>query len=103
MDEKIRLVGGASAGDTIQWDRRIGPIISIPKHPDFASCWECNPGQAADVQPIHIEEYQIQEVHYGSGHQHLLAAPVHYNMRLVDIINMLWHSYQDSNKKALDE
>ena len=93
MKENIRLVSGDSDGNTIQWDRsKSGPIIKIPKHPSFPSCRGCGT-DVAEAANIHIDEYHIQEIQYGSGHRHLFAAPE--KMRAVDIMNVLWDNYQN--------
>ena len=96
MKEKVRLVAGDSAGDVIEWDRsKAGPVIRIPKMPDFPA--HIGPADPPDIaETFKTDDYRIQQINYESGHRHLFAAPD--NMRTVDIMNVLWHSYQDSQK-----
>jgi len=89
---KVRCVLGPAAGDEI-WIK--GPYFDIPEHPDMAVCPTCEPADFIGEESFHTCRYKVHKFAFGSGHNHLYAAPE--NIPAVAVLNELWHTYKSNN------
>jgi hypothetical protein len=88
---KVRCIGGPVAGD-VMWIR--APYFNVPDHPSFPSCRVCEPEDFPNEPvPMHIVRYIVHKFHFGTGHEHLYAAPE--GMPAVGVFNELWHTYRE--------
>jgi len=92
---KVRLIGGACAGQTLWWDLAQGDTINVPKHTDFAMY---DPG-AIDLAEavIHYEVYRVAEIKM-HGHSHVYGFPA--ASTLAHALNEMWYEYQRSKNNG---